>query len=1056
MNQSRAASLWPGGQAWEQAQSRAAAEAPGGLLLGSGGNYTLQGSNALLPLLWSQATTPGQAPRPLAELAGPLLVQNIVASLREQEPALAGLGRGRRFPHRLWRLLVGLKAAGLTPQHLQDLNGPGASRRRALASVWGAYEAELAARGLVDEADQLAAVVGHLDQGHSLPWLEEWKRLEVRQALWLRPAELRLLKALSRQLPVRVEFALAPPLSHGSGVFQLLEKTAQALERDGGDLEIVWRDLEGEGGPLARLALDCWRGGEGSYENEALELYRAPGAYAEVEAMVARARDLVDSGVPAHEILLVFPDLSIHGQMAEDVAQRLGLPLSFRRTEPLAAAPLVQAVVELLALPQRGYPRVELARAWDSPYLGPALARVLQVPRPREAARLLTQAGYVDARETPVRDWLLQAHGNSLALSDLAHACGTLTAWLAPLEQAQSLEQYVGRVKAMLERLSLGADLEPSAGRLAARVLARDLNAAQGLERAAQGLEQAAGQVGSKDKLSPGRLHALLRQALETQDAGWGAGARGGVRVLRLEDAQGLEPAYLLAGGLNQEDFPARPSDPRLLDSRERIALGRAAGLPVWRTDEEEFGGQVLRLLLLIGSARQGALLTCAATDLGGAARSPGLLLGQLALATGQEEALAMPLGGVYGETPPLSQCPEERSLWAALARAALRPVGQPPEEAAVAQATLYALTQVSEQAARWRSLAQRASCEQERSALEALGQDQRRALAGPFGGMLQSSSARELLQCLLAEPRRRRLSPTSLETYAACPMAWFLGWVLGLAEEEEPGWDLAARREGDWVHATLARFFTPSEFDPAWDETQQISRLRECLERAREELAQKGQGGHPLVQMARQGVLFSALSQVVAQEMAAMGDPRPSLVERDFGRDDDGLSLALDDGPPLSLRGRVDRLDQGEGSLRVVDYKHSGRADAAKQPVRAKDLAISAFQVPVYLAAARRLWGAPDDALSARVVPTRRRDKGVGLLDLEPRAALLAEDPEERRRLAQEGEPNLFNAVAELWGRLSQGDFLPTPEGGACDYCSLAGVCRARMDPAMALGDAP
>ncbi|MCF8031563.1 MAG: PD-(D/E)XK nuclease family protein [Desulfarculaceae bacterium] len=1058
------ATVWPSGQAREQALHRAAASAPGGLLLGGELVYTFQGANALLPRLWAQVPGAHEPARPLAELAGPLLVQNILAEPSPGQPSLAGLSRGRRFPHRLWRLLVGLKAARLTPAHLRALQGPGGSRREALALMLESYLRALASRGLADEADMLDQVEARLAKGGGLPLIDSWQSLVVKQALWLRPAELRLLRMLAGRVPVRVEFALVPPRGQEDrGVFRLLAKTADALERGDSGIEVSWRDLQGEGGPLAEVALNAWdEAKSGAPNGGALELVRSPGAYAEVEALLGRARELADAGVPCSEMELVFPDLSLYGQMAEDVAARLGLPLSFRRPEPLAASPLAQSLMELLSLPQRGYPRVELARVWDSPYLGPALARVLQVPQPRDAARLLSEAGYVDGRETPARDWLQEARGRVRPsrqdrLHDLAQACGALTAWLAPLDQAQTLEDFASRIGQMLSLLEPAARLSQDAhDPEAAGVLARDLNAAAGLERALSGLHQAAVQVSGGERLSPGRLLALLRQALEQQDAGRGAGARGGVRVLRLEDAHGLEPAWLLAGGLSQEEFPARPPDLRLISGEERIALGRAAGLPVWRTEDEEFGGQEMRLLLLLGSAHQGAMLACAATDMGGGPRSPSLLLSRLAASLGREDDLAVPPGGVYGQTPPLQACPDERSLWASLARAALHPSVKEARDAALAQALLYEITRQAVLAKRWSSLAARSVVEERRARLEVLGEASRRELAGPFEGLLPDGPAHDLLQAILDQPARRRLSPTSLEQYAACPMAWFLGRVLGLAPEDEPAWDLAGRFEGEWVHAALAAFFTPRDFDPTWDAAQQAARLQDCLAQAGRDLADQGRAGHGLVQQARREVLLTALNQVVAEEMAALEGMRPLTVEAEFGREDDGLKIEVEQGEPLRLHGRLDRLDQGQGELRVVDYKHSLSPRAAKDPVRRNELAISAFQVPVYLAAARDLWGGPGDALSARLVPTRRRDSGPGLLSLEPDAPLLSEDAEVRRALAEEDAPNLFNAVAALWGRLSKGDYLATPEKATCGYCSLGGVCRSRLDPAAALEDAP
>ncbi|MCF8064226.1 MAG: hypothetical protein K9K36_03200, partial [Desulfarculaceae bacterium] len=86
----RPAQVWPGGQALEQAFGLSAAAAPGGLLLGGGGHYTFQGRNALLPLLWSQLPPSARRAKPLAELAGPVLVQKLLESLGKEQAALTG------------------------------------------------------------------------------------------------------------------------------------------------------------------------------------------------------------------------------------------------------------------------------------------------------------------------------------------------------------------------------------------------------------------------------------------------------------------------------------------------------------------------------------------------------------------------------------------------------------------------------------------------------------------------------------------------------------------------------------------------------------------------------------------------------------------------------------------------------------------------------------------------------------------------------------------------------------------------------------------------------
>ncbi|RJX28139.1 MAG: PD-(D/E)XK nuclease family protein [Desulfarculus sp.] len=1053
------AQVWPSSEALLEQLAQRARAAPGGLLLGHSHLYTFHGLHSLPARLWSDLPPEQTAGRPLAELAGPLLVQNLLKELGDREPLFLGLGRGRRFPHRLWRLLVGLKAAGLGPRDLERLDGPGGGRRRSLARLLAAYNQALAQRGLLDEADQLAALEAFLARGGRLPSLEQWQGLVVKRALWLLPGDMRLLRALAGRVPVRVEFALTPPLGAEQAVFRLLEATAQALEADPGQrMEVAWPEPEAAGGPLARLALGLWKPdyAHQASRGEPLTLLRAPGRYAEVEALLGRALELIQAGARPHQIALVFPSLILYGQMAADVAGRLGLPLSFRRPELLASTPLVQALLELLSLPLQGFPRVELARVWDSPYLGPALARRLEVPWPQGAGHLLARAGYVDARETPVRDWLERAAagrpGQAPALGRLAQACGALTAWLAPLDQPQTLGQYADRVARLLERLDPAPGLVQglAPGAWPAQVLARDLGSLQGLRRALQGLARAAEQVGEGAALSPGRLLALLRQALEQDELPAAGGARGGIKVLRLEDAHGCAFRHLLMGGLNQAEFPARPSDLHLLGGSERLALGRAAGLPVWRTDEEEYGGQMLRLTWLLAAAQDSVMLACSAADQSGAPSEPSLVFSDLAQAVGRPEVLQAASGAVFGELPPLDRCLEPGALWGGLAQILLRPsLGLEPQ-AALAQAVLASLAQEPAQARRWQDLAQRARVEEHRLRLEALAEAVRLERAGPFDGRLQSVPARDLLTAVLAAPARRRLSPTSLEAYAACPLSWFLSRLLSLPEPLEPGWDLERSQEGRWVHRALAEFFRPEDFDPAWDAAQQQERLAVCLARARSEL-----GGHALVHGAREEVLRRSLAVVAARELAEMAPLRPMRVEEELGGEDGGLAVALPQGGELLLHGRLDRLDQGLDSLRVVDYKHASRESAIRGPLREEDLGVTAFQVPVYLAAARRFFGRATDNMLARVVPTRRTDIKPAVRDFAADDPFFAGGAKQRERMLAEGRPNLFNGILALWQRLSSGDFVARPSKEACAYCPLSGVCRRRVNSAALGGEA-
>ncbi len=1072
-----AAEVWPSRLALEQRRGELGRAQAGGLWLERGGLYTFEGRHGLLEALCGH-DIPGPGRRRLAELAGPLLVHRLLRDPRNSEPLLTGVAQSRRLPHRLWRLLVQVRAAGLDSRALAELakrQGRGAwARLEALARLLALYEQAVADLGLADEADLLSELASRLARGERPDIAKDWASLSVRQALWLRPLDLRLLGALAPVLPVRVHFALLEPARDTRDVFALLRRSADYLESGAaGALEVSWADPRQEGGPLAALLHNGFGLSDDAEAGlkeagERLELWRAAGRYAEVEALVRRARELVEAGVPHHEIALVFPDLAVQGQMAADAAARIGLTVSFRRGAPLGASPLAQAFLGLLELPLASYERQALARVWESPYLGPALARLLAPGLGEDAARrlemeiapraggLLLHAGYVDARETPVRGWLEQVAQRSKAdrsaLEGLARACAELAKWLEKIAMPTSLKdyakqasQYLAELKldlAPVSELGLGADWPSCPGQ--AEVFCRDLAAGQRLTSALRDLASAAEQVEANEEAGPARLLAQVREALADQDAGPTIPGGQGVAVLRLEDAQGLSLHTALVGGLNQGEFPRRPAQ-HLLSGPERLALGRRAGLPVWRTEEEEYGGQVMRLLLLLSQARQGAVLSCSAADAQGRQQPPSFIMTDLAQRLGRE--LPLPQGGVYGELAPLEQALDPLDLWAGLAARLARPQHGRLADTGLAQAALWAASREPGPASRWRDLARRAWIEEERAALDLLTGPARLAASGPFSGRLAAPQALGLLRGALLDPGRRRLSSSWLEDYAGCPQAWFFGRLLGLGPLRPPGWDLERDQEGMWVHRALALFFAPGEFEPAASgEDERRERLLRCLERARGEMEGAGRAGHPLVGEARRGVLAASLGQVVERECAELAGFRPMAVEEWLGPEGEGLALAVDEGPPLMLIGRLDRRDEGPGgAVRVSDYKHTRNASRLTGPLRQADLGRTAFQIPLYLAGALIQAGRLGAEAEGRVVPTALVGNKTGSLRYPAGDRFLSLDRGARQVLAQAGEPNLFNAIEALWQWLQGGDLAPRPDKVACGLCDFAGACRAR-----------
>jgi ATP-dependent helicase/nuclease subunit B len=1045
------AEIWPSRAAMQEELSRRA-RTQGGLLL-CPPFYTF---DTLLPELLAQAPLPN-GNRPLLPLTGPMLVQELLRG--SDQEVYAGLAAGRRLPERLWRLLVEVKAAGLNSRDLESL-GVGGSRFKALAGLLEGYEKVLSEKGLADQADQLAALERMLQTGFKPVLLNGWQQIICRGVLWLRSLDIRMIRALAGVLELRVEFAIVPNNGGQKNLQRLIEATASALEAAPypEHLEIAWQDLRQEGGPLkdliaSHLDQSIPYKGQGA---DRVELVAAAGRYGLAEEMAARAYDSVKAGVPPDEVALVFPDLDVYGPMVGDAARRMGLPINLGKGLPLIKTPLVLAILALLELPLVHYERRALTDVFNSPYLRGPLQRACLEPGEtllQDVGYLLKRSGYLDSRDVAAEDWLDQAaereetsNAGSKRLADeyrtLAKACKVLKVKLKIITQSIDINNYYNGIYSLVSDLNPAATQAKSLGSLAGScapaqaIQARDLTALSEFLRVVRDIAQASDQAGAHEKQSPGRLLALLKEVLGKTKISGGSGTALGVSVHRLADTMGIKPRVVLVGGLNQGEFPIRPKGQNLLSSAQRLRLGRKAKRPVWRADDEEYEGQLLQLAWLLANCSERAILGAAGADLSGRQQAPSFVLEDMARLLGRE--LPTPSGGVFGELPQLEKVRESSALWGRLSAGLLRP-SQP--DTGLAQAALWHLSQKRAQSLGWQDLANRGQHEEKRAKLNELSLQIRPSRGSAFSGRFKSEQAHSLLKQVLAEPKLRRLSPSALETYAACPFAWYLSYLLRLRVLEEPGWALEARSEGEWVHRALAQFFDPDEFDPNWDQSAQAERLGQSLNKAKSELS-AGMAAPPAVWEARHEVLQKALAHVVAGEMETMAGALPWAVERDI---DQGLEITVDGGPPLGLKGRLDRLDQGPKKAVITDYKHTAN-EAGLREATDKDLAgVSQFQLPVYMAAALEMMDGQGKALTGRLVPTLLASSKAREISFKANHAFFASDPDIRQQLAEQNKPNLFNAIADLWQRLTAGDFVALPDKLACGYCDYRLACRAK-----------
>ena len=182
--------------------------------------------------------------------------------------------------------------------------------------------------------------------------------------------------------------------------------------------------------------------------------------------------------------------------------------------------------------------------------------------------------------------------------------------------------------------------------------------------------------------------------------------------------------------------------------------------------------------------ARERVVLSASAADSAGKPLEPAnpllSLLGRLG------RSLPEPQGGVYGDLPELADCLEPATFKARLAADLLRPAAPGAD---LAQAALFAWTREAGASQSWREIAQRARIEDRRTALNQVVSEERFALADAWSGFIARPEAQALISAVMGRERFCRISPTGLESYLACPLAWFSQRVLGVEAPDIPGW---------------------------------------------------------------------------------------------------------------------------------------------------------------------------------------------------------------------------------------------------------------------------
>lgn len=886
--------------------------------------------------------------------------------------------------------------------------------RRAQWAIFGRYRAVLRRLGAEDK-DGLAVWASRtLSREPPTSWAEPGTIVFLEPALDTRAAwrvvELARTRARSVELTLAFdpEPALSDVYSETAGVRRRL------LER--GFVETAVPSPTGRPAGLCDVAHELFRADAHTrsrlVDTSGLRVLGAPEGEGTALILAREVRRLLDAGANPESILVLFRSWDADADLVREMLRSWGLPVSARRSRPLAALPAVAALRLAMNLPVDHWetaPLVQLLRngqvrpAWSAgggPHALPAVASAIRATRVFRGLQPLLSALARHADDARFRP----GFSPSEVVARLADS-------IEPLNEPRSWAEQAEQLRGLADWLGLGG---PGDAALEHLFAALDDHGAV-LER----LDLPAARRCSWTEFAQD-VASLAAELLATESEP----TEGTVRLAEVDEVVGACAERVILAGLGEGTFP----------TRESIDLGSA--LPTDVDDAEPssddepasaranvaFGREMQRFLRVIGAADAELTLAYPTSDAQGQELlRAGFLDDVLGLFSREAAASAefheshRRFDPALADWPELAGAPGDTRVHA-VARACVHRDGRSLSLLAGEPGHRDVLTGVAE-------------------ALRVADARLQTRRFGAHDGRLDDPRA---VRAILARfGPDYTFSPSQLESYLFCPFQFFLRYVLKLEpvdERDELEEDYTER--GSRIHRVLeslerilvaepgarlerAENVVRSEMDSVRDRGSEIDAGLDEIERRR------------LVRTIRRYVRQHE-SYETANEAAR---PLPHRFEVVFGLEHSdphsypGLTLG-DGSAAVRLQGKIDRIDlvpaAGQAGFRVIDYK-SGSCPSKK------DVKASIYlQLPLYALAVERVVLDPGEAAL--------HDVGYwGLATTGFKPIVLKDWSRDRDAL----EAFVTSVVAQLRG----GGFAVESCKDDCTHrCEFSSVCRIRQ----------
>lgn len=624
-------------------------------------------------------------------------------------------------------------------------------------------------------------------------------------------------------------------------------------------------------------------------EPEHIEVRAVSSARQEIHICGARIRRMLESGVDASDVAVVYPKGNGYAPLMESILPKYGIKAYVAAKRPALGHPLCRFLTAALRVSSQRWRTADIVEVIQSGFM--PLAR-------EEADALCAYIEGMDIRgeafKKPFR-YLKEEDEQALAqlnesrekvaaplarlqrqLSAARTADETISAVMGLMEDVQAFDR-LGDMRRELQDAGLQAEADDCA-----QVWNELMETMDQLHTLLEG-ESASGAL--VERLLESGLSALELAALPPADGAVICGEIGNVRT--------AEVRMLFALGMNDG---AGSGGGSLLTDQERETAADATGAYLGMSIAERAALEQLDMLKVLSGAKERLILSYALADETGRALREGSAVQSLRRLYPQ-----MKIGGglVSAEREEML-CAPEAALEALSVHLGAAVDGR--EELGERYAQAYAALLRSDQGR-----------ESLLAVTRALGEEAEKRLDG--------AKARALYG-------RPVMSVSRLETFAQCPYRHFVRYGLSPKEELRPGVDRSEL--GTLYHEATERFTRALTQTPGFPDVDEETCARLMSE-----------ASAPLIEMWRRSPLGeSGRGAAIARRIAKTTDRAarniarqfassrfaPARFEMVFGKNGVApLMLSLSDGSHVYLQGRIDRIDvlEGEpGHIRVIDYK--------------------------------------------------------------------------------------------------------------------------------------